>query len=109
LPEYSVVLIEKQLIQFLVSLVEHGYENVKFQCAKVLGILSSQNAKIADMLTKNAVLLALQSLMTSSRDDVISYAGLSACNVAPAYFTANNSSPAEVTLLTQVTRFHPLN
>lgn len=44
----------------------------------------------------------MQSLLGSSLDEVNMFAALSACNIAPVYFSANISSPAEAETLVRL-------
>ena len=97
-PAQCPTLVDKQIVTNLSSLIEKGDEHVKFQCARAIGLLSNlENVHLS--LSKGGILIALQNLMTSSRDDVICYAALAAANICTIYFSPQLTSVAEAEVL----------
>ena len=82
--DHGVSLVDKSIISNILTLIEKGGEQIKFQCARALANLSFMpHENFAAKLVRAGITAAAHALMISTRIDTISYAALTTCNVAP--------------------------
>lgn len=99
LSEFIVTLLNKRIIDSIVSLIEHGNEEIRFQCARSLTNLSTAQGDtysipevdFLSLLTANGSMHAIQLLFSKcKRSDAVSYTLLALSNIASGLVDNNN-------------------
>ena len=114
-PEFISNLIQKHVIQNMITLIERGNEEIRFQCSRSLANFSTCQSTSQDtddsqflaLLISNGMLVALQILFNKcKRSDSVSYALLSLSNIAP---SLNENSDQEICVRFTLTAVKRLN
>ena len=91
--KHAPALLEKSIVSNVTTLIEVGSEYVKFMAARTLSNLSRMEG-ISNKLVRAGVVTAAMALIASTREDTVSYAALTICNVATDIATGPDAEQA---------------
>lgn len=103
--EFAIILIEKNILQSLGTLVERGDDTIRHESTRIIANLSMVSGKHEEMLVLNGMLGLLQTIVAlTDRLDSTCYAVLAISNVAVSLVTGANDIEVAVRFCIQATR-----